>query len=89
MVVLQVHDPEVINLTFLIETSVINAARLKLDVIGVWGLRHCFDVDLGKSAIPLDDEVSLPKVVNGSRHKTSLRQEVLLEGSFPQSTRQR
>ena len=89
MVVLQVHDPEVINLTFLIQTSVINAAGLKLDVIGVRGLRHCFDVDLGESAIPLDDEVSLPKVVNGSRHKTSLRQEVLLEGSFPQSTRQR
>ena len=89
MVVLQVHDPEVINLTFLIQTSVIDAAGLKLDVIGVWGLRHCFDVDLGESALPLDDEVSLPKVVNGSRHKTSLRQEVLLEGSFPQSTRQR
>ncbi len=89
MVVLQVHDPEVINLTFLIQTSVIDTAGLKLDVIGVWGLRHCFDVDLGESAIPLDDEVSLPKVVNGSRHKTSLRQEVLLEGSFPQSTRQR
>ena len=89
MVVLQVHDPEVINLTFLIQTSVINAAGLKLDVIGVWGLRHCFDVDLGESALPLDDEVSLPKVVNRSRHETSLRQEVLLEGSFPQSTRQR
>ena len=89
MVVLQVHDPEVINLTFLIQTSVINAAGLKLDVIGVWGLRHCFDVDLGESALPLDDEVSLPKVINRSRHETSLRQEVLLEGSFPQSTRQR
>ena len=89
MVVLQVHDPEVINLTFLIQTSVINAASLKLDVVGVWGLRHSFDVDLGESALPLDDEVGLPKVINRSRHKTSLRQEVLLEGSFPQSTRQR
>ena len=89
MVVLQVYDPEVINLTFLIQTSVIDPAGLKLNVIGVRGLRHCFDVDLGESALPLDDEVSLPKVVNGGRHKTSLRQEVLLEGSFPQSTRQR
>ena len=89
MVVLQVHNPEVINLTFLIQASVINASGLKLNVVGVWGLRHCFDVDLGESALPLDDEVSLPKVVNGSRHETSLRQEVLLEGSFPQSTRQR
>ena len=89
MVVLQVHDPEVINLTLLIQTSVINAAGLKLDVVGVRGLRHCFDVDLGESVFPLNDEIRLPKVVNGSRHKTSLRQEVLLEGSFPQSTRQR
>lgn len=89
MVVLQVHDPEVVNLTFLIQTSVINAASLKLDVVGVWGLRHCFDVDLGETPFPLDDEVSLPKVINRSRHETSLRQEVLLEGSFPQSTRQR
>lgn len=60
MVVVQVDDPEVVDLALAIQTTLGSTAGLQRDVIGVRSLAHRLYVDLNQPTFPLHHEVGLP-----------------------------